>query len=132
MGSIYLLTPFIMSYLFEISIDPELALFSRVFATITCVTQAFTLNFIMFMVSSLSQYNTILAKHIYPRFNSRSKYRLIYFMKLDSFIGRLSKEYIGFRCFTLLKFKRLSFYHYILGISSCFILINNLNKELKD
>ena len=128
MGNIYFSTPIIISYLMPISMDKELPIFSRVFALVTWLLLALMLNFIMYLVSSLSKFNSIIAKQLYCRFCGRRMKSLMTMVKLDSFIARLTKEYIGFRCFTLLKFKRLSFYQYLVGISSCYFLINGLKK----
>ena len=128
MGFLYLLTPIVISYLVRISIDTDLGLFPRAFAAITCIQLTLVENFTMFMVSSLSQYNDKLSKHIYPKFCSREKKKIITMIKLEEFLARINKEYIGFRCLTLLKFKRVSFYQYLIGISSCYILINKLIK----
>ena len=70
--------------------------------------------------------NKNIAKLLYPiQFNKKPK-KLTNKLKLNSFIARLNKEFVGFKCLYFIKFTELSFYNYMLGLS--YFLINRLLK----
>ena len=51
---------------------------------------------------------------------------IMVYMKIDSFIARLNEEYVGFYCFNLFQFTKLSFFQYLYVFMTAYVLINDL------
>ena len=123
----YLTAPFIIGIYWQIAIHFNgltriMALF---LLFLTC-----TFNYIIYwMASSICLMNKVILKLLYPiQFDKTHNKRLtrLHRWKIDSFVARLNKEFVGFRCLYSIKFTKLSFYKYVLGISTTYILLSNL------
>ena len=121
-------------YPYQIVLSLHIALESEntrimIFMTFVCFISVM-FSYIMNMVSSwFPQKNIDIPKTLYPLFciNRFNDKRLL--LKLDEFILSLNENYVGFHCFNLFTFTKISFYQYIFGLSITYILVSeNLNK----
>ena len=131
-GIIYLSAPFIIGHAFQIMIDHNIYWLGRIIG-LTVFLVASISNYIIYsMASSICFMNKIIVKPLYPiQFNKKPK-KLANKLKIDSLIARLNKEFVGFHCLYFIKFTKLSFYHYCLGLSTVYFLINKLMNEKQD
>ena len=128
-GIIYLAAPFIIGHAYQIMSDHHVHWLGRIIGLAVFLI-ASTSNYIIYsMASSICFMNKIIVKLLYPiQFNRKAK-KLTNKLKIDSFIARLNNEFVGFDCLYFIKFTKLSFYQYILGLSTVYFLINNLLKD---
>ena len=121
-GIIYLSFPLPIGFFYQLLLDGNWL--PRVLAVIGLLV-ACTSNFSMYyMSSSICPMNKIIVKLLIPiQFDDRHKTRKMK-LKIDSLIARLSKEFVGFYCLYSIKFTRMSFYQYILGISTTYFLVH--------
>ena len=89
-------------------------------------------NFITFTINQLSASITVrnksIHKFLYPMFYSNRIIRIRTKLAIDSFIARLNTQFIGFYCFNLFKFTKLTFYQYAFSVSTCYFLITKVLK----
>ena len=82
---------------------------------------------INYSAASITIRNKHLAKYLYQVFTDNYSINLmsknLNKLKIDPFIDRLNKQFVGFRCFNLFKFTKLAFYQYYFNLSSTCILI---------
>ena len=96
--------------------------------------------------ASIPLRNRSIAKYLYPVFYDKNFHRiqidrsilfysyrtqtsnLLIHMKIDSFIARLNKQFVGFYCFNLFKFTKLAMLHFLSYLITVHILFNKLNK----
>ena len=123
-GIIYLTFPFPIGFFSLVILDGHWV--ARVVAVISLLVMC-TANYTMYyMVSSICTMNKVILKLLIPiQFDKRHKTRQMK-LKIDSFIDRLNEEFVGFYCLYAIKFNRMSFYHYILGISTTYLLVDEL------
>ena len=114
-GIINLMVPFPIVLLYQLIIDSH---WLPRFLGVIGLLVGCTANYIIYyMVSSICPMNKIIVKLlIHIQFEKKHKTPQI---KIDSFIARLSKEFVGFYCL-FAKFTRKSFYQYIIGISTTY------------
>ena len=63
--------------------------------------------------ASISVRSKVFPKLCYKVFlTSNRSYNMRFKLKVEGFIARLNKEFVGFRCFNLFKFTKLAFYKY--------------------
>ena len=127
---IYITVPFLIGLLCQVIIDGQW--FTKIIAVIVLLV-ACACNYIeYYMASSICLMNKIIIKLLHPiQFDKRPKTRLMR-LKIDSLIARLNKEFVGFYCLFAIKFNRMSFYQYILGISTTYFLVNGLVSSRDD
>ena len=93
---------------------------------------------------TITTVNQSIPKYLYPVFNKKNFSRLNYqiglnlnynsgqlsnimvHMKIDSFIARLNEEYVGFYCFNLFPFTKLSFFQYLYVFMTAYVLVNDI------
>ena len=128
-GIIYLTFPFLIGFVCQLIINGNwiAKIFALVAGSIGCIS-----NFmIYYMSSSICLMNNIIVKFLHPiQLDKRFKTRQMR-LKIDSFIDRLNKEFVGFYCLYAIKFNRMSFYQYILGISTTYFLLSDLANGLQ-
>ena len=75
--------------------------------------------------ASISVQNRLVPKLCYRIFlpSTQCTYDLRFLLKVEEFIARLNKEFIGYRCFNLFKFTKIRLYEYILSIGLTYILV---------
>ena len=96
--------------------------------------------------ASIPLRNRSIAKYLYPVFYDKNFHRiqmhrslrfysyrtqksnLLIHMKIDSFIARLNKQFLGFYCFNLFQFTKLAMLQYLSYFSTVYILFNKLIK----
>ena len=79
--------------------------------------------------ASITVRNKSIPKHLYPIFINERNIKLRTKLKIDSFIERLNKQFIGYYCFNLFKFTKLAFYQYAFTVSCTYILVFNFFKK---
>ena len=120
-GIIYLAIPFPIGFLCQLIIDSHWV--ARFLAVIGLLVACGANYIIYYMVSSICPMNKVIVKLLIPiQFENRHKTQQMK-LKIDSFIDRLNEEFVGFYCLFAIKFKRMTFYQYILGISTTFLLL---------
>ena len=125
---LYMTEPFTIGLLWQIaSYFNGVTRFIALFALfLTCI-----FNYTMYwMASSIFLSNKIIIKLLYSiQFDKTRKTKVsrITRLKIDSFVDRLKKEFVGFRCLYSIKFTKLTFYNYLLGISTTYFLLTDLN-----
>ena len=129
-GIIYLTFPFFIGFLSQAILD------GHWLARVTCAISLLfgcTANYIMYnMVSSICTMNKVILKLLIPiQFDKRHKTRQMT-LKIDSFIARMNEEFVGFYCLYAIKFTRMSFYQYILGISTTYLLVDRFVNASQD
>ena len=96
------------------------------------------------LACTITTVNQSIPKYLYQVFNKKNFSRLnhqvglnlnyksgqlsniMVYMKIDSFIARLNEEYVGFYCFNLFEFTKLSFFQYLYVFMTAYVLINDL------
>ena len=122
-SSVYLFYPIFYSYSLGIIFDSKTNKSGTLFMFITAII-TFMGNYISFqMLSSISNTNHLFLKHLYPLLTDNSFNRPALRRRIDSFIARLNTEYIGFNCLYFMKFENMTFYEYIIGLSSTYFLV---------
>ena len=66
---------------------------------------------------------------VFQKSNNRS-YSLRFKLKVEEFIARLNKEFIGYRCFNLFKFTKLAFFKYVLSIGVTYVLVVGFIRDM--
>ena len=128
-GIMYMSVPFTICFSYELALDHHVHFFGRLLASAALMLACIS-NYIMYSIaSSICVKNKIIAKYLYSIQFDRMSKRVIVRMKIDSFIARLNQEFVGFRCLYFIKFTKLTFYKYILGLSSSYFMINDLVKK---
>ena len=123
-GIIYLSIPFLFGLVCQLILDSHWL--PRLLGVIALFIISTSNYIIYYMTSSICPMNKIIIKLLIPiQFDKRHKTQQIK-LKIDSLIARLSKEFVGFYCLYSIKFTRMSFYEYILGISTTFLLLHGL------
>ena len=125
---IYITNPFMIGLLWQVATTYHG--FARILALLL-LNLVCTCNYIMYwMASSLCLMNKVIVELLYPiqsdKTHNTRLTRLTRF-SIDSFVDRLNTEFVGFHCLYAIKFTKLSFYNYILGISSTYFLLMNLD-----
>ena len=129
-GIIYLTFPFPIAFLSQVIVDGNWLV--RLLAVISLLVGCTTNYTMYYMVSSICPMNKIIVKLLIPiQFEKTPKTRQMK-LKIDSLIARLSKEFVGFYCLYAIKFTRKSFYQYILGISTTYLLVDGFVNARQD
>jgi hypothetical protein len=128
MGLVYCIVPYSIAItlkMAQIKRDDLVVIAIRVFSYFVFLMTNINAFLINQISASITVRNKTIPSLLYPIFasNQRTNRRLRF--KIDSFIARLNKQFIGFYCFNLFKFTKKSFYEYVLIISSCYILVHN-------
>lgn len=136
-GLIYVIMPYVITIDIKlivllndnVMIDNPIVHFIMNLISLALLAAAFiNIYLVNYISASITIRNNTLVKYLYPLFNGNHSTNLKLKLKIDSFIARLNKQYIGFRCFNLFKFTKLVFYEYWLGLSSSYILIHDFLK----
>ena len=143
-GLVYCIVPYILSLFVELmQIDRDEILFKIL--KIIFFFLFIETNLTVFMINQLSASITVrnksIHKYLYPMFCNEPKIKLKIKTSLktklrtklaiDSFIARLNTQFIGFYCFNLFKFTKMTYYQYALSVSTCYFLITRvLNNDL--
>ena len=123
-GILYLTCPFAIAFAFQLVLDGNWL--GKVLGLVSGFIGFSTNYLIYYMASSICLMNDIIANLLYPiQFDKRFKSRRMK-LKIDSLIARLNEEFVGFDCLYAIKFNRMSFYQYILGLTSTYLLVNGL------
>ena len=123
-GIIYLAIPFPIGFMGQLIVDSHWL--PRLLAVIGLFVCCSSNYIIYYMISSICPINKVIVKLLITiQLDDRHKTRRMK-LKIDSFVERLSKEFVGFYCLYVIKFTRMSFYQYILGISTTYFLIDGL------
>ena len=94
--------------------------------TLSTILLIFIGNYMSFqLLSSISVTNYFILKQLYPLLTDKNFNRRVLRRRIDSFIARLNTEFIGFHCWFYIKFKRYTFYEYLIGLSSTYLLYIN-------
>ena len=127
-GCAYNIYPYMIVISLHIAWESEITR-TRIFMTTICLV-LFLLNYIMNMVSSwFPQKNIDIPKCLYRLSCNNSVTGMRLKLKMDEFILSLNENYVGFHCFNLFTFTKMSFYKYIFGLSITYILVfKNVNK----
>ena len=130
-GLIYCIVPYIITIptkFFKLPNDTLILVLAKMFAYAICIAAILNAYIINQIAASITVRNKSFHKYLYPMFFGNKSMDLRTKLKMDSFIARLHKQFIGYECFNLFKFTKLSFYQYILTIVSTYILISNVLK----
>ena len=119
---VYVTLPFPFGLLCQLIIDSHWL--PRLLAAVALAILGSANYIVYYMVSSICPINKIIVKLLITiQFDERHKTRQMK-LKIDSLVERLSKEFVGFYCLYAIKFNRMSFYQYILGISTTYFLVS--------
>ena len=122
---IYLFFPILYALILDIMIDMKARKTNEEYNFFLPLSINFIINYIIYdKMSSISTTNTSILKNLYPILVDKNFRKLKLRLRIDSFIARLNTEYIGFHCWFSIKFKRLSFYEYLIGLSGTYFLIS--------
>ena len=131
-GGIYCFVPYLIAVSIELvkldNNDPILIMIEYLhwLIFILAIITSFLVNQLS---ASITIRNKSIPKHLYPMFFNERNIKLRTKLKIDSFIARLNKQFIGYYCFNLFKFTKLAFYQYALTVSSSYILVFNFFKN---
>ena len=131
-GLTYCVAPYIIALQLEIIIidknDLIFKIIKIVFIIIFIITNvnAFIINQIS---ASITVRNKSIHKYLYPMFYWKRKIRIRTKLTIDSSIARLNTQFIGFFCFNLFEFTKISFYEYAFSVTSCYFLITDIIKH---
>ena len=99
--------------------------------------------------ASIPSRNQSIVKYLYPIFYDKNFHRIqmhrlilldnyrnrlsniLIHMKIDSFIARINKQYVGFHCFNMFKFTKLAILQYYCYFFTVYALIYKLNYKLR-
>ena len=123
---VYNVCPILIVITFHIVLDNNENLFTRllfVLATQIPIVVSFLVNA---LASWFPNKNKQIAKLIYPAIicNTLGNNLKVKF-KLDDSISTVNNQYIGFYCFNLFSFTKLSFYQFIFGLSVTYIFVQD-------
>ena len=90
---------------------------------------AFLINQSAASISVRSKVFPKLCYKVFQKSNNRS-YNLRFKLKVEEFIARLNKEFIGYRCFNLFKFTKLAFFKYVLSIGVTYVLVVGFIRDM--
>ena len=127
-GCVYNLYPYMIVLSLHIALESENTRII-IFMTLVCFT-SLMFSYIINMVSSWFPHKNLdIPKTLYPLFfiNRFNDKRLL--LKLDEFILSLNENFVGFHCFNLFAFTKMSFYQYIFGLSITYILVSENIKK---
>ena len=148
-GLIFLITPSLISASIIILRSEANTLIEQLvhFVLLVYVPLPFIVIYTMnYFCASIPLRNRSIAKYLYPVFYDKNfhhiqmhrsirfySYRtqtsnLLIHMKIDSFISRLNKQFVGFYCFNLFKFTKLALLQFLSYLITVYILFNKLNK----
>ena len=100
---------------------------SLVMVFIKAVVNAYLINKIS---ASITARNTNLVRYLYKLIIidhiDQNRNSLRDMLKIYSFIARLNEENVGYKCFNLFHFTKLTFFQYWITVSSSYILITNV------
>ena len=127
---IYLSNSFVIGILWQIAFHHNGL--TRIIALFVLFFTCYFHYTMYWMASSICMMNMIIVKLLYSiQFDEARNTRLTRLTrcKIDSFVARLNNEFVGFRCLYSIKFTKLSFFKYILGLCSTYILLNDLGNS---
>ena len=127
-GCVYNFYPYMIVIQLHIALESENSRI-RIFMTLVFFLSVI-FSYIMNMVSSWFPHKNLdIPKTLYPLFfiNRFNDKRLL--LKLDEFILSFNENFVGFHCFNLFAFTKLSFYQYIFGLSITYILVSKNIKK---
>ena len=140
-GLIYGLVPYMTAVCLPIvkinNVNDEIMVRLLKIAAILCFLFSNVNPFLINQISaSITVRHTSLTRYLYPIFcvridetipntiSNRRNAKLRIKLKIDSFIDRLNNQFVGFYCFNLFKFTKMSFFEYFLLIFSSYCLIS--------
>ena len=127
---LYLTEPFTIGLLWQITFNYNglTRVTSLFFLFLTC-----TFNYTIYWVaSSICLMNKKIVKLLYQiQFDKSLNTRMTRLtrLKINSFVARLNKEFVGFHCLYSIKFTKRSFYNYLLGISTTYFLLTDFYND---
>ena len=127
-GLVYCFVPYLIAVSIElVKLDSDhLLLIATEYLHWLIFIFAILTSFIINQLSaSITVRNKSIPRYLYPMFFNERNVKLRTKLKIDSFIARLNKQFIGYYCFNLFKFTKLAFYQYAVTISSTYILVFN-------
>ena len=147
-GMVYLLSPVIFSQFIMILNGQSDNIFEIMLKNIVILTIPFmiiVLFLIIHIATSITTVNESIANYLYPVFKNISFNRpdhhvnlylnyqsgmmadIMMKLKIDSFIARLNKEYLGFYCFNLFKLTKLVVFEYFYLFLTAYMFIHDHN-----
>ena len=114
---------------FYAAMDQGVSLIMRIFllfCVFLFISFIFTVNL---MTASISTANKSVVKHLYPIFIDKKLKNIWTKLKVDSFIERLNRDFIGFYCYNLFKMTKRAFYEYFSILTSGYFLIYGFIKD---
>ena len=116
-GFVFTFGSSLMVILFTCATDQSLNPGIRAFWVLIFITLCLMCYTINVMSASISTANKSIAKHLYPIFIENRFNNFYINVKIEAFIARLSRVYIGFYCFNLFKFTKLAFFEFFLCVN---------------
>lgn len=133
-GSIIILTPYLFTMFIE-TIRQEQGDIFKIIIALVCFAAFTQLLIINAFCASITTRNQSISKYLYPVLINRNKRQVIGFtqiikqfelinsnVKISSFIEQLDEQFVGFSCFNLFEFTKLTFYEYLFAIFSTYCL----------
>ena len=130
LSMMYLTTPMYIGYIVDGVLDKTQGLLAKFIFLFILSIIVLVQHMICSLSASLTVHNQMIAKLLYPMLCKKEIRNRILLMKVEAFICRLNNEYVGFRCLYFMKFKKVTFYNYMIGISGTYFLVNELNREV--
>ena len=116
---------------FYAAMDQDVNILMRIFLFLSVflfIAIMFTVNL---MTASISTANKSVVKHLYPIFIDKKFNNIWIYLKVDSFIERMNRDFVGFYCYNLFKMTKPAFYEYFTVLTSGYILICRFIKNNK-
>ena len=129
-GFVFTFGPSVLVIVFTCATDQALNPVIRAFFGLLFFIVCLICYNVNLMAASISSANKSVAKHLYPIFIENRFNHFYLNMKIDSFIARLNKQYIGFYCFNLFKFTKLAFFEFFYALIFIYIIITKIDRKL--
>ena len=130
-GGIYCFVPYLIAVsieLVKLESDDIILIMIEYLHWLTFIIAIITAFIVNQLSASITVRNKSIPKYLYPMFFNEKNIKLRTKLKIDSFIARLNKQFIGYYCFNLFKFTKLAFYQYAFTVTSTYILVFNFFK----
>lgn len=128
-GLVYYISPVIIVVPMQIAVDHNIELWKR-----AVMANFFILiSMVAYLTSQLSTWipkqNSKIPALLYKIACSQSKRPLRQQLRLDEFISSLNNGFLGFYAFSFFRFTKLTFYHFLFGISVTYLMVKKRLNE---
>ena len=125
-GLIHSIIPYIMVLVIKIIMLPTIPGYLKYYFIVLIITYIAFIYSLNLLCASVTVRNKNAPKQFYRVFSSYKFIDLKTRLKIISMLEKLTSVFIGFYCFNMYKFTKISFYTYFITITSAYILVSKI------